>query len=117
MERKFVEKWGSYTYSEVRACTWFYTGIVNERQLYPLCGQDIPSIIIPGDFAVLFRINIPEEEIIAELEDRAFDEAVQRAYSQERNALRSKKSSVGFKDLHAFQRAVAGCKAVLQGNA
>jgi hypothetical protein len=67
MERKFVEKEGSYSYSEVRACTWFYTGIVNERQLFPLCGQGIPSIMIPGDFAVPFRVNIPEEEIIVGL--------------------------------------------------
>ena len=89
MERKFVEKEGSYSYSEVRACTWFHTGIVNERQLYPLCGQGIPSIIIPWDFAVPFGVNIPEEEIIAGLEDCAFEEAVQRAHSQERNALRS----------------------------
>jgi len=91
MERKFVEKEGSYSYSEAQACTWLYTGIVNERQLFPLCRQNIPSIMILGDFAVPFRVNIPEEEIIARLGDCAFDEAVQRAHSQERNALRSEK--------------------------
>ena len=36
-------------------------------------------------------ITINGWEIIAVLEDCAFDEAVQRAYSQERNALRSEK--------------------------
>jgi hypothetical protein len=91
MERKSVEKEESYSYSEVRACTCFYTGIVNERQFFPLCGQGIPSIMIPEDFAVPFGVNILEEEIIAGLEDFAFEEAVQRAHSQERNALRSEK--------------------------
>jgi hypothetical protein len=58
MERKFVEKEGSYSYSEARECTWFYTGIVNERQLFPLYRQDIPSVMIPGDFAAPFRVKL-----------------------------------------------------------
>ncbi|MBC8521168.1 MAG: hypothetical protein H8D26_04150 [Methanomicrobia archaeon] len=91
MECEFIKKAGSCIYSDERDSTWFYKGIVKGQQLFPLCGQDIPSIMIPVDFFVPFKVNIPEEEIIAGLEDCAFDEAVQRAYSQERNALRSEK--------------------------
>ncbi len=91
MDRKFVEKEGSYSYSEVRACTWFYTGIVNERQLYPLCRQDIPSIMIPSEFFVLFEVQTSEEEIITRLGDCVFYEVAQRTNFQERNGLRSEK--------------------------
>ena len=71
--------------------TWFYNGTVKGQQLFPLCRQDIPSIMIPWDFFVPFKVGIPVEEIIAGLEDCAFDETVQRAYTQERNNLRSEK--------------------------
>jgi hypothetical protein len=91
MERKVIEKAKSCFYSKEQPCAWFYSRIVREQQLFPLCGQDIPSIMIPGDFFVIFTVKIPEEEIIAVLEDCAFDEVAQRAYSQERNALRSEK--------------------------
>ena len=81
----------SCLYSDVQKYSWFYGGIVKEQQLFPLCGQNIPSIMIPGDFFVPFKVNIPEEVIIAGLVDCAFDEVVQRVYTQERNALRSEK--------------------------
>jgi hypothetical protein len=44
---------------------------VKEKQLFPLCGQNIPTIMIPGDFFVPFKANIPEEVIIAGLVDCA----------------------------------------------
>jgi hypothetical protein len=91
MENKLSTKVGSCLYSDVQKYLWFYGGIVKGKQLFPLCGQNIPSIMIPGDFFVPFKVKIPEEAIIARLVDCAFDEVVQRVYTQERNALRSEK--------------------------
>ena len=91
MERKFIEKEGSRFYSEGESYKWFYRRIVSEQQVFPLCGQDIPSFIIPQDFFVLFKVKTSEEEIIARLAYCAVSEVVQRAYSQDRNALRSEK--------------------------
>jgi len=91
MERKFNEKGQSYLYSKEPLCTWFYRGMVREQQLFPLCRQDIPSIMIPSEFFVLFEIQTSEEEIITRLVDCGFSEVVQRTYSRERNALRSEK--------------------------
>jgi len=64
---------------------------MREQQLFPLCRQDIPSILIPSEFFALFEVQTSEEEIIARLVDCAFSEVAQRTYSQERNALRSEK--------------------------
>lgn len=89
MECKFTEKARSCLYSEVPFRTWFYRGMVREQQLFPLCRQDIPSILIPSEFFVLFELRTSEEEIIAGLADCAFSEVEQRAYSLARNALRS----------------------------
>ena len=50
-----------------------------------------PHLSSPGVFFVPFLINTSEDEIINVLGDCAFDEAVQRAYTQGRNALRSEK--------------------------
>lgn len=91
MEYKFTEKVRSCLYSEEPLCTWFYRGMVREQQLFPLCRQDIPTIMIPSEFFVPFEVQTSEEEIIAGLADCAFSEVVQRTYSQERNALRSEK--------------------------
>ena len=63
--------------------------MVRERQLFPLCRQDIPTIPIPSEFFVLFELSTSEEEIIAGLADRACSEVEQRTYSQARNALRN----------------------------
>jgi hypothetical protein len=84
MEHKVIEKAKSCFYSKEQPYAWFYSRIVREQQLFPLCGQDIPSIMIPGDFFVICTVKIPVEEIIAVLEDCAFDEVAQRAYSQEK---------------------------------
>jgi len=59
--------------------------------LFPLCRQDIPSILIPSEFLVLFELRTSEEEIIAGLADCACSEVEQRTYSQARNALRNEK--------------------------
>ena len=64
---------------------------MREQQLFPLCRQDIPSILVPSEFFALFEVQPSQEEIIARLVDCAFSEAARRAYSQERNALRSEK--------------------------
>lgn len=91
MEHKFNEKGQSCLCSEKPLCTWFYRGMVREQQLFPLCRQDIPSIIIPREFFVLFEVQTSEEEIITRLGDCVFYEVAQRTYSRERNALRSEK--------------------------
>jgi hypothetical protein len=91
MECKFTEKARSCLYSEEPLRTWFYRGMVRERQLFPLCRQDIPSILIPSEFLVLFELRTSEEEIIAGLADCACSEVEQRTYSQARNALRNEK--------------------------
>jgi len=62
-----------------------------EQQLFPLCRQDISSILIPSEFFALFEVQTREEEIIARLVDCAFSEAARRTYSQERKAQRSEK--------------------------
>lgn len=91
MECKFIENVRSCLYSENSLCTWFYRGMVREQQLFPLCRQDIPSIMIPSEFFALFEVQTSEEEIIAGLVDCAFAEVVQRSYAEERNPLRSEK--------------------------
>ncbi|RZN37097.1 MAG: hypothetical protein EFT35_06805 [Methanophagales archaeon ANME-1-THS] len=65
--------------------------MVREQQLFSLCRQDIPSIMIPSEFFALFEVQTSEEAIIAGLVDGAFAEVVQRTYVEERNPLRSEK--------------------------
>ena len=91
MDYGIIEGVDACFYSAEQPHAWMYRKIVNERQLTPLCGQDISSFIIPGFFFVPFLINTSEDEIIKVLGDCAFDEAVQRAYTLGRNALRSEK--------------------------
>jgi len=91
MECKYIENVRSCLYSEDSTCKWFYTGMVRGQQLFPLCRHDIPSIMIPSEFFVLFEVQASEEEIIAGLVDCAFSEVVQRTYAQERSVLRSEK--------------------------
>ena len=90
MDCKFIENVRSCRYSEYSTCTWFYRRIMREQHLFPLCKQDIPSILIPSEFFALFEVQTTEEEIIARLVDCAFSEVARRTYS-ERNALRSEK--------------------------
>ena len=59
--------------------------------MFPLCRQDIPSILVPSEFFALFEVQTSQEEIIARLADYAFSEIAQRTYFRERNALRSEK--------------------------
>ena len=64
---------------------------MREQQLFPLCRQDIPSILVSSEFFALFEVQTSQEEIIARLADYAFSEVAQRTYFRERNALRSEK--------------------------
>ena len=54
---------------------------MREQQLFPLCRQDIPSIL--GEFFALFVVQTSQEEIIARLADYAFSEVAQRTYFRE----------------------------------
>jgi len=91
MDCKLIENVQSCGYSEFSTCTWFYRGIIREQQLFPLCRQDIPSILVPSKFFAIFEVQTSQEEIIARLADYAFSEGAQRTYFRERNALRSGK--------------------------
>ena len=91
MDCKLIENVQSCGYSEFSTCTWFYRGIIREQQLFPLCRQDIPSILVPSKFFAIFEVQISQKEIIARLADYAFSEVAQRTYFRERNALRSGK--------------------------
>jgi len=81
MDCKLIENVQSHGYSESSACTWFYRGIIREQWLFPLCRQDIPSIL--GEFFALFEVQTSQEEIIAKLADYAFSEVAQRTYFRE----------------------------------
>jgi len=59
--------------------------------LFPLCRQDIPSILVPSEFFAIFEVQTSQKEIIARLADYAFSEVAQRTHFRERNALRSEK--------------------------
>ena len=55
MENKLSTNVGSCLYSDIQKYSWFYGGIVKGQQLFPLWGQNGPSIMIPGDFFVAYK--------------------------------------------------------------
>jgi len=91
MDCKLIENVRSRRYSESSTCTWFYRGIIREQWLFPLCRQDIPSILVPSEFFAIFEVQTSQKEIIARLADYAFSKVAQRTHFRERNALRSEK--------------------------